>query len=310
MKKLYQIIALLMTVVILVAGADYLLARNDSNYKYRQFFDEKCSFDVLFFGSSHVRNAISPMQLWEQYGITSYNFGNDNSLLPQTYWAMVEATRYHKPKVIVLDVAFIHWDDKTQGAGLVHEAFDCFKLDKTKYELARDLFDDNASRMEILFPFSIYHNRWSEFSKIELMQKLSGETNWNKGCDLVQGVCDMSDYDIIPQDDYAEIVSTGTIYLKKIMDFCKENEIELVLVNIPSDTTDENQRCVNYIPVMTGKDKVPFLNLPYMDLVDIDTDFYNISHVNYSGATKITSYLGDYLVSNYGLTDKRGGPEY
>ena len=40
--------------------------------------------------------------------------------------------------------------------------------------------------------------------------------------------------------------------------------------------------------------------------INYETDFRDESHLNYSGAKKATSYMGQYLMENYDLPDKRG----
>ena len=77
-----------LTVGVILYGATVVLERKDSLYKYADFFDmaEKDQIDVLFMGSSHVINAINPVFLFEDYGITSYNMGGHGAMLQATYW--------------------------------------------------------------------------------------------------------------------------------------------------------------------------------------------------------------------------------
>lgn len=55
-----------------------VLQRKDSRIKYADFFDEakKDHIDVLFMGSSHVINGINPIELFKNYGYTSYDMGD------------------------------------------------------------------------------------------------------------------------------------------------------------------------------------------------------------------------------------------
>lgn len=310
MKRKRQLAVMLLVMAICYSISYFYLIRPNSTYKYKQFFEEKADFDVLFFGSSHVMNGLSPMDLWDEYGITSYNFGNSNSLLPQTYWTIVEATKYHKPKVIVLDTYFVHWDDKTQGVNWTHDSFDCFPLDMTKYKLAKDLFDDRNSITELLFPYTVFHNRWEEVNYTELRQKITGESNWNKGCEFLLGQCKLENYSLIPESDYLEYDSVGLEYLRKIAEFCNDNEIKLVLMCIPCTTEEEVQMKLNYVSVLAKEMDLPFINYSYSDVVDIETDFGDESHLNATGARKLTLALGEYLSQHYNLTDKHNDPEY
>ncbi len=68
----------------------------------------------------------------------------------------------------------------------------------------------------------------------------------------------------------------------------------------------------------TIRDTAESLGLPYIDgnLLDLgidwDTDTYDRGdHLNYSGAAKVTAWLGDYLRREVpGLTDRRGDPDH
>lgn len=70
---------------------DGIVARKDSYFKYEPFFKQEENFDVLFMGTSHVLNAVYPMELWNDYGIVSYNFGGHGNYLPTTYCIMKNA---------------------------------------------------------------------------------------------------------------------------------------------------------------------------------------------------------------------------
>lgn len=73
MKKTASLVCV---IILLVCGLNYankLLMNKKSYEKHAPFFSSELEYDVLFFGSSHVHNGISPLYLWKNYGITSYN---------------------------------------------------------------------------------------------------------------------------------------------------------------------------------------------------------------------------------------------
>lgn len=53
--------------------ASELLKRKESDIRLSSFFEEEEDFDILFFGSSRVINSIYPMEIWRDFGLTSYN---------------------------------------------------------------------------------------------------------------------------------------------------------------------------------------------------------------------------------------------
>ena len=52
------------------------------------------------------------------------------------------------------------------------------------------------------------------------------------------------------------------------------------------------------------------VNLFTKGIVDYDTDFNDWSHMNASGARKVTDYIGRLLTEGYDLKDKRNDPDY
>ena len=114
-KSILRIAAALFTIFLTLAAlgmAKRVLGRKDSEFKYKPFFRTNTEYDVLFFGTSHVIDGIFPMQLWHDYGITSYNFGEHGTPIPTSYWIMRNAVRYHKPKIAALDINSIVEDKK------------------------------------------------------------------------------------------------------------------------------------------------------------------------------------------------------
>lgn len=48
-------------------GINNIVKRKNAYTKTSDFFSQKQDFNVLFFGTSHVLNAVFPMQLWKDY---------------------------------------------------------------------------------------------------------------------------------------------------------------------------------------------------------------------------------------------------
>ena len=72
-KRVVSVALLLALVLSGVAFWSRTLRMNDGYYKNTPFLQDDREYDVLFFGTSHVVNSVFPMQLWRDYGITSYN---------------------------------------------------------------------------------------------------------------------------------------------------------------------------------------------------------------------------------------------
>ena len=91
-------VILALAAVMLAKAADITelkLCRN----KFHNFFEHAEDFDVLFIGSSHMVNGVFPLELWHDYGITSFNLGGHANHIPTTYWEYMNALDYADPDI-------------------------------------------------------------------------------------------------------------------------------------------------------------------------------------------------------------------
>ena len=52
-----------------------LLEVKNAKVKYDRFFDNDTDYDVIFMGTSHAYHSIFTQDLWNNYGISAYNWG-------------------------------------------------------------------------------------------------------------------------------------------------------------------------------------------------------------------------------------------
>jgi len=99
-------------------------------------------------------------------------------------------------------------------------------------------------------------------------------------------------------------------YLDRMRRLCESEGIHLVLVKAPSVSPVWYDEYEGQVARYADKYGLPYLN--YLKLleetgIDYDTDTYDMGlHMNLSGAKKMTAYLGDFLVSEYGLEGHAG----
>ena len=316
-SKLRKILSVVLLVALLLGGIAYLTKvtmRDSSGYKYRPFFKEDTEYDILFFGTSHVINGIFPMQLWNDYGITSYNFGGHANSLGAAYWSMVNAVKYHKPKIAVLDVLGAGSNSAAMDISYAHLSFDAFPLSPTKISTAKDIFSaDKGAQTELIFPLSVYHNRWNELTADMLKAGFGRYSSYNveKGAESRIAVAIPNETSRISRFSRATDDSVGLQYIQKFIDYCNEHDIEPVIINIPFPANEGDQKWANAAIHLADTNGAGYINYPYLNLVDYDTDCYDSgSHLNPSGARKVTDYLGQYLTSHYDLTDHRTDETY
>ena len=166
-KKFISVLICFVIFLLMFTGVSHFLMRKTSYIKNADIYSYKEDYDVLFLGSSHMVMGISPMELWNDYGIVSYNLANYGQWLPVDYWVLRNALDYTKPKLVVLDVRAIDINQNKfspEHISQLHEVFDNMPLSKNKIEAVFDLLPA-GKRMEYLFDFSIYHTRWNEIDE-------------------------------------------------------------------------------------------------------------------------------------------------
>ena len=323
MKKIKNIIRICVFVVLLAcmfSGLNRILEQKDSVIALKPFLDNAQEYDVLFIGDSHVRDGISPMELYHKYGIASYNLGTGNSRVPMSYWRLMNALDYADPKLVVFSVTDADQKDLTKINGeWLHVMLGGFPMTLTK---ARAIWDLTAQggvdesgvpysdiRQELFFPLRKYHSRWSSLGP----EDFNPEYNTQKGAKSRVHVSDprqdakLADPDAcLPEEGY------GFMYLRRIIEECQKREIPLLLYQPPYPASPELNMGMHTCEKIAEEYGVPMLNMVDMDsIVDYYVDCADPgSHVNVSGVKKVTDFLGQYIDTHYDLPDRREDSAY
>ena len=302
-----------------------LLERKDSAEKYGNFFPHATDMDVLFLGTSHVLNSVFPMELWHDYGITSYNLGGHANQIPTSYWVMMNALDYASPKVVVIDCYSLASNLKVfDDFEYVHLSFDAFPISKTKIQAVNDLLfnpgNDNSAgvmgesgvkekhtRLGLLWDYSVYHSRWSDITQRDFEPEISKEYGAESRIQLAEPA-----HVVENPGTTLEEMTVGRAYLELMIEECKKRNIEVLLTFIPYPVSGESTWVdINTVYDIAALHDVKYLDYMSLDIVDFDTDCYDpASHLNPSGAFKVTDYMGRYLRENYNVPDHRDDPAY
>ena len=282
--------------------------RKDSRDKFSDFYTEDREYEVLFLGSSHVLNGIFPMELWKEYGITSYNMGGHGNRMAMNYWVLKNALEYKKPKVVVLDTFMIGREDKIASLEQLHLSADHIPYSQTKVEMIEDLVEEKDRRKDFLFKFSTYHHRWNELTQEDFQRAPVVE----KGAESRINVAVTKENMEVSEEDFTGEKTVNTEYLYKIIKLCEEQEIELLLTYLPFPDSTGWRIEANTVDLIAKECNLHFLDYnTLLQVIDFETDFYDKdSHLNTSGARKITRFIGDYLRKIYKVNDYREWEEY
>lgn len=314
MNKIFNRITSLLLLIAMLAFSLYLLnnltVRKFSITKYGDFFEHSADYDILYFGTSHTEMGFLPLELWDEYGYTSYNFGNPGSSIATSYWTLVNALDYSDPKLVIFDLFFIDNPDKSNTAASLHEALDWIPLSVNKVRSVADLCKDtphSGNELEFIFPFSIYHTRWNELTS----QDFSPEMLPTNGA-IIGTTVDAPAYcSNTSKKLYVSENSAGMVYLEKLIELCNSKGIKLLLTYLPYPAPYDEVCYANGLEDIAAQKGIDYINFFKTNTIDFETDMADpSSHMNIQGAKKITSYLGNYIQTNYSITDYRGDPSY
>ena len=303
-------IAIVVVICLLMGLTAYVLRRNDGYEKNREFYTTDENYDVLFFGSSHAVMGVLPMELWHDYGITSYNLANNGQMLPIDYWVLKDALDRQEPELVVIDVYTLYADEKYAVMEYAHGSLDPMPMSMTKIQAIMDIFPEE-NWQEFMIPFSLYHNRWdtmsSEFFDREASTQKGAYENNAEGTPFVEPVIKIN----MTVPEYTEMPeTTNKTYLRKMIELCQEAGIPVLLTAAPFNDGEYLAEWTNGARELAQEYDVPFLNGLEADIINTNCDLYDRGHLNSSGARKWTEYLGSYIASNYGIADKRTDANY
>lgn len=298
-------------------GLGGVLRDKGSEEKYSPFLAQEQDFDVLFLGTSHMIHAVDPMKLWEQYGIVSYNLGGHGNPLPLTYWVLRCALEHTTPKVVVIDCYQLGFPAKVNYRfEYTHLALDVFPLSLTKIAAARDLTTPPAgvdvpptehTALELLWDLSLYHTRWENLER----RDFAPDYTRMKGCDVRSGVTVPERLISLPREDKLTEDTTGLAYLERAIGECQARGIQVLLTYLPFPAGESEWREANRVYDVAEKYGVPYFNYLTWDGIDYATDCCDEnSHLNPSGARKVSAHIGAYLKQNFDLPDRRGDSAY
>lgn len=308
------------------------------------------NLDVLFLGTSHVYTGISPMTLYEKYGLCTYCLSTGNQPISGSYILLKKAYQKHKIKNVFLDVSNLFFEENADGIdGLFVYILDNLPFGLEKYNLIKE-YTEKVWRddfLAIMFPIIRTHASWQNLKKENFLppntydyslgymmfSKITGSPyQWeevNTSADkLAAGhgktVVAAGGETIRTNSELPvykpEIHNKNLELLLKIKDLCDLHGTNLVLVKVPtmqvpqyytSAWTNAKSKMVSEI---AEEYQLPFLDIIEENgsLLDFTVDSVDGgSHLNVYGAEKCSDYLGEYLIENHYVSgERRSDPVY
>lgn len=268
------------------------MANNDP---HAIFEEPENTIDLVAIGNSNVRSGIIPMQLWRDYGVTSYTWGEPGVDPFDAELYLKKIFKNQSPSVIVLEASF-------------------FFRNTT---LTENLNSRVKAGLASVCPLISYHRTLTklfQYPVSELVQASHSVTkgyyvNFNaKSSKKGKSYMKKSSSD----DVLSPIVERQVLKIEKL---CEENGARLIIAALPS-TSDWGYQRHQLTEEFCSRNQLEFLDMNTSDVQkDMGLNWKKDTrdggiHMNYYGACLVTGYLGQYLAENHPMTDFRGQDGY
>ncbi len=280
------------------------------------YWQPKESIDVVMMGTSHVHCGINTGLLWEKYGIPAYDYSGAEQPLWMTYYYLKELYKSQSPEVIVLDLYAPARYKEDYQYNWISENIYGMRFSMNKLEML--LTSVEINRINQYFPsFFAYHSRYKDLGADDFnsffwdrkeKEAFKGYTPyWNKRAQ------ERPNEDLFTEVQAGGLTLKSEEYLRKIIQLTKEKGSELILVVVPYVETTDDRKTYLEIEEIAKEEEITFIN--YNELydeigIDFTSDFNDDSHLNYWGSCKFTEYLGDFLLTREGVTNRKNQEGY
>ena len=291
---------------------------------YACFYEEPANtIDAIILGPSTGVNGVIPIEMYEHYGISAYNLcGGSQPLLVSYYW-LKEVYRLHPETLTTVLLETSSMVEKTL-VSYYQKGIDLMQLSPVKIEAVHAYTDGISDFFLHLFPTLEYHDRWETMTEDEWLQKKPALVKYLRGYNFDDSVYMTASR--IPEEmtvpyfyinekaKKTHIKSESEEYAKKIVAFCAEHHLNLVLFSSPTNRKRDSG-FNNAIQAFADENSLPYLNFAFEPLqselaYQPAVDSMDHTHLNYHGAVKLTSWLGQHLRDKYNLPDHRGDSRY
>lgn len=297
--KIIRCISFILILFILLIILSYIVVPKNNSKEFGMQFtqangilgEKDNTIDVLVVGDSEAYASITPMELWNDYGFTTYVSATPAQYLSESLSYIHSAMKNQKPKIVILEANCIYRNNPISSCIL-----------------------EVVGKM---LPVIEYHNRWKNLNSNDFFGKV--DYTWTddmKGYKYKKGIKPVSKEKIKSYKKHSEkcreIAKLNKQYVKIIKQYCEANGAELILVNVPS-TKNWNYQKHNGIKMLAEQEDIEYLDMNLIDNLKMDwnKDTRDAGdHLNHQGALKVTKYLGEYLSEKNILENHKQDEKY
>ena len=313
LKTLYKLILFFTFFVLIWISIPYLVESHRDAKKWDYLYNIDIDIDLLIMGSSHIFTALDPKVLDKELKINSFNSGSNGQIINQTYYNLIEILKYRKPKIIIVDVnCFLRSRTLPNMYGAINHGQLYQNLSGMKFSINKIYsFLNTINKDEYIDAIPLFIKEKFNWKRFRKPLNTYNSYGYDQMVQTKGFVAKKSNLTIEEYENFiAQRVLTGIqfnpipeslSYLDKIVNLCKINNIELILLKTPTlRPTDINISLNKFLNNYADKNKVNLYNLgkKFDEIELIYTDYHDPSHISELGAQKISLYLSKVLLKD------------
>ncbi len=322
MKKLLLSIVFISVFIIIYFSVEKIINNKMLLYNFKEFYSQTNNIDILFIGTSKVHYTLSPMEIWNKYGVTSYNRGTASQYYKLTYFLLDEAFRYSKPKLVVVDIYGLLDLQNFNPVNRTNIVVNNLDNKINTYKAFHEVSEINSIK-EILDNMNIYglfHQRWKDLNMYDWISedfwfgRFAGSyleyPTWRK-------LHNIQKININDNQHINEIIplANDTInYIAKIKTLAQSNNAKVLFINMPFGQYNKKLYNLTYSLKDYAKknniDIIDYNDLAHLINIDYDNDFMDVWHLNLYGSRKVMDHLMPYIIEHYNIPNYKNDPKY
>ena len=257
------------------------------------------TIDVVCFGSSHMYCSINPIVLEKKYGISAYVLATQQQPVKASYYYMLQALKNQSPKVFIFETFMVNWDKKNLTDAIIADATEPLPMSLNKLQMIADLTEGREPKIPYFLTLFKYHDRWKELQRQDFTFERKEMSDATKGYVYLEDATPVTKNLFDQPPVINDICSEDLEYLEKMVALCRENNIQLILLYAPFSMDESNYNTCYTVEHFADEHELDFINgyelITTIDF-DFDKDFYDVGHMNCNGSSKLTEYVGNYLI--------------
>ena len=268
--------------------------------------------DIFFIGNSAINWSLSPMYIWNKFGVVSYNRGVEQQSLSHGLSAVKEIYKYYKPKLIIVDILFLTYPVNKpltySHIAVMHKNINKLTAynDTISYIKALDNETIILDEWKNINTIAKFHNRWKELKQYDFADK-----DYFKGYYLNHYIRPLN----TPNIDYKkekEVPKPAMDIIREMVKTANQNNSKILFVRMPN-ANNRSDLSANYFEKTAMQEGWDFIDLKkkWQELgIDYSRDFESANHANLFGSSKVMDKLIPGVMEKYGIESRKNDIKY